>query len=228
MNIGILGTGGVARAIAGKLVSLGHAVMLGTRNAEETKAKSEKDGMGNAPFREWHGHNASVLLGSFADTAAFGELLVNATSGGGSLPALTAAGAKNLSGKVLIDISNPLDFSKGFPPSLTVSNTDSLGEQIQRAHPELKVVKALNTLSNPLMVDPSLVNNGDHTLPICGNDAGAKQTVVALLKTFGWKAENILDLGDISNARGTEAYLLLWVRMYGALQSPMFQFKIVK
>jgi len=228
MNIGILGTGGVARAIAAKLVTLGHSVTLGTRNAEETKTKSEKDGMGNPPFREWHGQNPSVRLGSFAEAAAFGELLVNATSGGGSLPALSAAGEKNLSGKVLIDISNPLDFSKGFPPSLTVSNTDSLGEEIQRAHPELKVVKALNTISNPIMVNPSSVNNGDHTLPICGNDAGAKQTVVSLLHSFGWKSESILDLGDISNARGTEAYLLLWVRMYGAMQSPMFQFKIVK
>lgn len=228
MNIGILGTGGVARAIAAKLVTLGHSVMLGTRNAEETKAKAEKDGMGNPPFREWHTQNPSVQLGSFAEAAAFGELLMNATSGGGSLPALAAVGEKNLSGKVLVDISNPLDFSKGFPPSLSVSNTDSLGEQIQRAHPEMHVVKALNTLSNPLMVNPLLVNNGDHTLPICGNDAGAKQKVISLLQTFGWKAENFLDLGDITNARGTEAFLLLWVRMYGALKSPMFQFKIVK
>lgn len=228
MNIGILGTGGVARAIAAKLVSLGHTVTLGTRNVEETKSRSKADAMGNVSFQEWIGKNASVKVATYADAASFGEILVNATSGMGSLSALTSAGEKNLNGKILIDISNPLDFSKGFPPSLSVSNTDSIGEQIQRTFPTVKVVKALNTLSNPLMVNPSLVNNGDHTLPICGNDDEAKKKVTDLLNTFGWKRENILDLGDITNARGTEAYLLLWVRMYGVLQTPMFQFKIVK
>lgn len=228
MNIGILGTGGVARAISAKLVSLGHLVMLGTRNVEETISRTKGDAMGNVSFQEWIGKNALIKVGAFAESGAFGELLVNATTGSGSLPALSAVGEKNLSGKILIDISNPLDFSKGFPPSLSVSNTDSLGEQIQRAFPNVKVVKALNTLSNPLMVNPSLVNNGDHTLPICGNDAEAKKKVVSLLITFGWKQENIFDLGDITNARGTEAFLLLWVRMFGVLQTPMFQFKIVK
>lgn len=228
MNIGILGTGGVARAIAAKLVSLGHTVTLGTRNVAETNSRTKGDTMGNVSFQEWIGKNASVKVATYADAAAFGELLVNATSGMGSLSALTSAGEKNINGKILIDISNPLDFSKGFPPSLSVSNTDSIGEQIQRTFPNVKVVKALNTLSNPLMVNPSLVNNGDHTLPICGNDAEAKKKVAALLNTFGWKTENIFDLGDITNARGTEAFLLLWVRMYGVLQTPMFQIKIVK
>ncbi len=228
MNIGILGTGGVARAIAAKLVSLGHSVMLGTRNVEETKSRSTGDTMGNVSFQEWSQKNSAVTVGTFADAAAFGTMLVNATTGSGSLPALAAAGENNLNGKILVDISNPLDFSKGFPPSLTVSNTDSLGEQIQRTYPKLNVVKAFNTLSSPLMVNPSLVNNGDHTLPICGNDAEAKKKVVSLLNTFGWKNENILDLGDITNARGTEAFLLLWIRMFGAFQTPMFQMKIVK
>jgi predicted dinucleotide-binding enzyme len=228
MNIGILGTGGVARALAAKLLSLGHSVMLGTRNVGETQNRNQKDTMGNPSFADWHREHPTAALGTFADAAAFGEVLMNATSGSGALPALEAAGAQHMNGKVLIDISNPLDFSKGFPPSLSVSNTDSLGEQIQRAFPGVKVVKALNTLSNPLMVDPALVNNGDHTLPICGNDTGAKQTVVSLLTTFGWKSENILDLGDITNARGTEAFLLLWVRMYGVFKSPLFQLKMVK
>ncbi|MBI5464879.1 MAG: NAD(P)-binding domain-containing protein [Ignavibacteriales bacterium] len=228
MNIGIFGTGGVARAIAAKLVSLGHSVKLGTRNVDETKNRSQKDAMGNPPFQEWLEKNPSVTVGTFAEAAAFGEILMNAASGSGSLPALAAAGDTAMNGKILIDISNPLDFSKGFPPSLTVSNTDSLGEQIQRAHPSVKVVKAFNTLSNPLMVDPQLVNGGDHTLPICGNDADAKQKVTSLLNSFGWKSENILDLGDITNARGMEAFLLLWVRMYGSFKTPLFQFKIVK
>lgn len=228
MNIGILGTGSVARAIAQKLVSLGHSVMLGTRNVQETLGRTRKDGSPTPSVAEWLAANPSVKLGTFTEAAAFGSLLMNAASGSGSLPALEAAGENNLSGKVLIDIANPLDFSKGFPPSLTVCNTDSLGEQIQRAHPSVKVVKAFNTLSNPLMVNPELVNGGNHTLPICGNDAGAKKEVTDLLVSFGWKRENILDLGDITNARGTEAFLLLWIRMFGAFQTPMFQFSIVR
>jgi hypothetical protein len=218
MNIGILGTGMVGDAIGTKLVQLGHNVTMGSRTANNEKAG------------EWKKKNgANAKTGTFADAAQFAdEFIFNCTLGLGSLDALNAAGAENLKGKILIDISNPLDFSKGFPPSLIVSNTDSLGEQIQRTFPETKVVKALNTLSNPLMVNPALVNGGDHTLPICGNDENAKAKVISLLQTFGWKSENIFDLGDISAARGTEAFLLLWVRMFGKFQSPMFQFKIVK
>lgn len=227
MNIGIFGTGGVARAIAGALTAKGHSVMLGTRNVAGTLQRAEKDAMGTPPFAEWQAQNSSVRLGTFTEAAAFGELLVNATSGHGSLPALTEAGEQHLNGKVLIDISNPLDFSKGFPPSLSVCNTDSLGEQLQRAFPHVNVVKALNTLSNPLMVNPGLVNGGDHTLPICGNDAAAKETVTTLLTQFGWDRKNILDLGDITNARGTEAFLLLWVRMFGAMKTPLFQIQLV-
>jgi 8-hydroxy-5-deazaflavin:NADPH oxidoreductase len=218
MNIGILGTGAVGDAIGTKLIQLGHSVLMGSRTANNEKAVA------------WVQKNGTkAKAGTFADAAHFAtEVIFNCTSGVGSLDALRSAGAENLNGKILIDISNPLDFSKGFPPSLTVSNTDSLGEQNQRAFPELKVVKAFNTLSNPLMVNPSLVNNGDHTLPICGNDETAKAKVISLLNTFGWKSENILDLGDITAARGTEAFLLLWVRMFGKFQTPMFQFKIVK
>lgn len=228
MNYGVFGTGSVGRAIAAKLASIGHSVMIGTRNVEETKKKNQPDAMGTPPFPEWHKNNASVKLGTFAEAAAFGEILANATSGYGSVPALELAGEKNLNGKILVDISNPLDFSKGFPPSLFVSGTDSLAEQIQRKFPGVKVVKALNTVSNPVMVNPAAVNGGDHTLPICGNDDAAKAAVVSLLESFGWKKENILDLGDITGARGIEAWLLLWVRLYGKFQTPMFQMKIVK
>jgi predicted dinucleotide-binding enzyme len=228
MNIGILGTGGVARAHAAKLVSLRHSIMLGTRNVEETKNRTKGDNMGNVSFQEWIQKNNTVKVGTYSEASSFGEILINATNGVGSLSALAAAGEKNLSSKVMIDISNPLDFSKGFPPSLSISNTDSLGEQIQRTYPNIKVVKAFNTLTNPIMVNPSLVQNGDHTLPICGNDAEAKKKVVSLLNTYGWKSENILDLGDITAARGTEAFMLLWVRLFGVFQTPMFQIKIVK
>ncbi len=217
MNIGVLGTGMVGDAIGTKLIQLGHSVKMGSRAEGNEKA---------AAWVKKNGAHASA--GTFAEAAQFGEIIFNCTAGIGSLDALRAAGSKNLSEKILIDVSNPLDFSKGMSPLLTVSNTDSLGEQIQRALPDVNVVKAFNTLSNPLMVNPALVNNGDHTLPICGNDAAAKAKVVSLLQTFGWKTENILDLGDITAARGMEAWLLIWIRMYGTFQSPMFQMKIVK
>jgi predicted dinucleotide-binding enzyme len=137
-----------------------------------------------------------------------------------------AAGAENLDGKILIDVSNPLDFSKGFPPTLTVCNTDSVGEQIQRAFPGLKVVKTLNTTTCTVMVDPSRVP-GEHDLFVSGDDAGAKATVTAFLKReFGWK--HVIDLGDITTARGTEMVLPLWVRLYGAFQSPFFNFHVVR
>lgn len=217
MNIGVLGTGMVGDAIGTKLIFLGHTVTMGSRTANNEKAVA---------WVKKNGANAST--GTFADAARFGEIVFNCTSGVGSLDALRSAGAKNLSEKILIDISNPLDFSKGMPPSLTVSNTDSLGEQIQRAFPDVKVVKTLNTLANPLMVNPSLVNGGDHSIFVSGNDADAKAKVLLLLVSFGWKKENVIDLGDITTARGTEQILPLWVRLYGIFQSPMFQFKVVK
>lgn len=137
------------------------------------------------------------------------------------------AGEANLAGKVLLDISNPLDFSRGMPPSLTVANTDSLGEQIQRALPKTRVVKSLNTVNAFLMVDPGLLAGGEHTMFVSGNDAGAKAEVTRLLKDgFGWK--DVVDLGDLTNARATEMYVVLWARLYGALQNPMFNVKLVR
>lgn len=217
MNIAVLGTGMVGNAIGTKLVQLGHTVKMGARSA------------GNKKAAEWVKNNgAQALQGTFADAAAFAdEFIFNCTLGVASIDVLKSAGEENFKGKILVDISNPLDFSKGYL-LLSVANSDSLAEQIQRAFPELKVVKALNTLSHPLMVNPTLINNGDHTLPICGNNEAAKTSVVSLLNTFGWKMENIIDLGDLSAARGMEAWLLLWIRIYGKLKTPMFQMKIVK
>jgi len=227
MKIAVLGTGPVGQTIAAKLSSLGHAVMVGTRDVAKAMARTEKDMFGNPPFKVWREQNPKIEVGTFADAAAFGELAINALSGQASLQGLELAGKKNLAGKILIDISNPLDFSKGMPPSLTVCNTDSLGEQIQRALPETKVVKTLNTVNAYLMVGPGQLAGGDHTLFVCGNDAGAKAQVVKSLKEwFGWK--DILDLGDITNARGTEMYLPLWARLYGSLQNPMFTIKVVR
>jgi 8-hydroxy-5-deazaflavin:NADPH oxidoreductase len=216
MRFGILGTGVVGQTVGTKLVELGHEVKMGSRQAGNEKAVT------------WAGEaGAGASEGTFADAAAFGETLVNATGGLVSLDALAAAGAENLAGKVLIDISNPLDFSGGFPPSLGVSNTDSTGEQIQRAYPEARVVKALNTISASVMVDPGSLP-GTHHLFICGDDDTAKTEVKQLLTTFGWPDESFVDLGDITNARGTEGYLALWIRLYGVLGTPHFNVGIHK
>jgi predicted dinucleotide-binding enzyme len=216
MKIAVLGTGMVGNAIASKLVALGHDVKMGSRTANNEKA---------AEWVKTAGKGASQ--GTFADAAAHGEVVFNCTQGGVALEVLHAAGKANLAGKVLIDISNPLDFSKGMPPSLFTKSDDSLGEQIQKAFPETKVVKSLNTVSAPVMVDPSRVNGGDHDMFVSGNDAEAKGRVVEILRGwFGWK--NVHDLGDITTARGTEMYLPLWIRLWGKLQTPDFNLKIVR
>lgn len=227
MNIGILGTGIVAKTIAGKLDSLGHAVALGTRDVAATLARNDRDMAGGPPLRVWLESHPRVKLVTHAEAARHGELVISALSGQGALEGLRAAGAGNLAGKILIDVSNPLDFSKGMPPSLSVVNTDSLGEQVQRALPDTKVVKALNTVTAAVMVEPGQVGGGDHTMIICGNDAAAKAEVTRILKDwFGWR--DVIDLGDITNARGTEMWLPLWVRLYGALGTPMFGMKVVR
>lgn len=227
MKIAVLGTGTVGRTIAGKLESLGHDVMMGTRDPKTTLARDKPDGFGRPPLKEWMTAHGSVRLGTYAEATAHGELLVNATHGIGSLEALAAAGKENINDKVLLDISNPLDLSNGFPPTLTISNTDSLGEQIQRAYPKAKVVKSLNTLSAFLMVAPALLPEA-HNLFISGNDEGAKNKVKALLYSFGWKEADLIDLGDITTARGTEQWLPLWARLMGALKSERFNLRIVK
>jgi predicted dinucleotide-binding enzyme len=216
MRVGVLGTGVVGQTIGTKLVELGDEVTLGARDATNAKAHAWAESAGE------RGH-----AGSFADAAAFGELVVNATAGGGSLAALEAAGAENLAGKVVVDVSNALDFSGGFPPVLSVVNTDSLGEQIQAAHPEARVVKALNTVNADVMVNPALVP-GEHAIFVAGNDDAAKEDVKALLQRFGWPANAIVDLGDISNARGTEMYLALWIRLYKALGTGHFNIAVLR
>ena len=225
MNIGVLGTGMVAKSIASKLDSLGHSVQLGTRDIAATLSRGEPDMAGGPPLRTWLESRPRVKLVTHAEAAAHGELVVNALSGQGALAGLELA-RPGLANKILIDISNPLDFSKGMPPSLTVANTDSLGEQIQRALPSTKVVKTLNTVNAFLMVDPQQLAGGDHTMLLCGNDAGAKETTTQLLTELGWK--DVIDLGDLTNARGMEMWVPLWARLYGALRTPMFGLKIVR
>lgn len=229
MKIAVIGTGTVGQTFASRLVSLGHKVMMGTRNVSDKLAATNKDMYGNPPFSEWHAANKSVQLGTFAEAVAFGEIILNVTQGANSINALKQADTKNLDGKVLVDIANPLDFSKGMPPSLLpeLSNTNSLGEEIQKTFPGVKVVKTLNTMWAGLMVNPNMIAAGDHSAFICGNDADAKAKVKSLMNEFGWKNENILDLGDITAARGTEAVLPIWLRIWSATQNGAFNFKVV-
>lgn len=223
MKIGIVGSGVVGQTLGAKLVERGEDVVLGTRSPENLE---NKRGMG-APLKDWLEKTGDkARIASFADAAAHGEIVINATAGTVSLEALKLASESNLDGKILIDVSNPLDFSRGFPPTMTVCNTDSVGEQIQRAFPAAKVVKTLNTTTAAVMVDPAKVAGGDHDLFVSGNDAAAKARVTELLgQWFGWRS--VIDLGDITSARGAEMVLPIWVRLYGAL-GPMFNFKIAR
>lgn len=226
MKVSILGTGTVGRIISEKVAQFGHSVVMGTRDVDKSLAQDKTDRMGNAPLNLWLQQHPQIKLDSFADAAAFGEVVFNCTSGGNSLDALSMAGEHNLNGKVLIDIANPLDFSRGMPPTLSVCNTDSLGEQIQRTFPQVRVVKTLNTMNARIMVNPALVS-GDHDVFVSGDDPAAKAQVTEILRTwFGWKS--VIDLGDIKTARGVEMMLPVWLSLWGALQTPMFNFRVTR
>jgi predicted dinucleotide-binding enzyme len=216
MRIGVLGTGMVGETLASRLVEVGHDVVMGARSAGNDKASAW-----SARFPERAGQ------GSFADAAAHGELVVNATAGVASLEALRSAGADNLAGKTLLDVANPLDFSGGFPPRLSVVNDDSLGEQIQREFPAARVVKALNTMNCQVMVNPARVP-GEHDVLMAGDDEAAKREVTGLLESFGWPAAAIHDLGGIGSARGLEAYLPLWLSLMGALGTGDFNIHVAR
>lgn len=225
MRYAVLGTGIVGRTITAKLTSLGHEVTIGTRDPATTLARTEPDAMGNEPFATWHSTHSDVPLRTFAEAAAFGDTVINTTAGTATLDALDAAGGNNLAGKVLIDITNALDFSQGMPPTLNPVNTDSLGERIQRAFPGARVVKTLNTVNCLVMVEPGRVP-GAHNVFVSGDDAGAKRQVSELLISFGWPEGDIIDLGGIETARGVEMLLPLWLRLYGTLGHADFNFHI--
>lgn len=217
MKIAILGTGMVGKTIGSALIKLGHEVRMGSRSKGNEKALA---------WVAANGANASE--GTFADAAGFGDLVFVATKGEATLDALNAAGAGRLAGKVLVDISNPLDFSKGMPPSLFICNTDSLGEQIQAAFPTAKVVKTLNIVNCEVMVDAGKSSATDRgTMFVSGNDADAKQLVIRdFLQPWGWN--DVIDLGDITTARGTEMLLPIWVRTWAATGNGHFSFKVVR
>jgi predicted dinucleotide-binding enzyme len=225
MRIAVLGTGTVGRTLAEGLAGKGHEVVMGTRGVSETLARTAPDAMGNPPFPQWHSEHSEIPLITFAEAAAQAEVVINATAGVASLAALEAAGS-GLDDKVLIDVANPLDFSKGFPPTLSVANTDSLAEQIQRAFPNSKVVKSLSHMNARLMIDPGRLPEG-HEVFLAGNDEGAKETLRGLLKELGWQDEHIIDLGGIEAARGIEMMLPLWLSLLGKLSSADFSLKLV-
>jgi 8-hydroxy-5-deazaflavin:NADPH oxidoreductase len=228
MDIGIIGSGRVAQTLAAKLLELGHHVTISSRDT--AKAKDLGD-WGTIPSAEAFAAGQRELgreaaAGTFADAAAHGEVVINATNGGHSLEALTAAGAANLAGKILVDVANPLDFSKGMPPSLLYCNTDSLGERIQAAFPQARVVKSLNTMNAQIMVDPGQLTE-ETAVFVAGNDQAARDWVhqELLERWFGWK--QVLDLGDITAARGLEMWMPLWLRLWGVTGTPAYNLKIV-
>jgi predicted dinucleotide-binding enzyme len=218
MKIGILGTGMVGNALGTKLVQKGHEVTIGSRNAKNESAQKWASSLGE------RAHNAT-----FRDAAGFGEVVISCTGGMHSMEALQSVGVEPLQNKILIDVSNPLQQDKAGSMILGFCNTDSLGERIQRAFPQTRVVKALNTVNCDVMVDPSRVP-GDHNLFICGNDATAKKEVAKHLNEwFGWKIDNIIDLGGITAARGTEMMMSLWMRLFqGVIGHPHFNWQIVR
>jgi hypothetical protein len=217
VRIAVLGTGRVGAAWAGRLPELGHEVVVGTRDPAASRARAEDS--------DWLASLPADGLRTFADAAAWAELVVNATNGSASLAALESAGAENLAGKVVVDTANPLDFSAGMPPTLLVKDTDSLGEQIQRAFPDALVVKTLNTVTAAVMMRPAELGEGS-TVFVSGDDPGAKRTVTDLLTALGHT--DVLDLGDIATARGPEMYLALWLRLWGAVGSPMLNVRVVR
>jgi 8-hydroxy-5-deazaflavin:NADPH oxidoreductase len=221
VKVTILGTGSVGQTFATRLAGLGHQVMMGTRNASETLQREK--------FAEWHKENSAVQLGTFAEATAYGEIIFNALQGASALEVLKSIDATSLNGKILIDISNPLDSSKGFPPTLLdgLNNTNSLAEEIQKLLPAVKVVKTLSTMWCGIMVNPMMIGNGDHNVFMAGNDADAKTSAKEILASFGWIVSNIIDLGDISKARGVEMYLPLWLSIYSATNNGAFNIKIV-
>ncbi|MEM9603130.1 MAG: NAD(P)-binding domain-containing protein [Pseudomonadota bacterium] len=213
MKIAVLGTGMVGHALATRCAGLGHTVMMGARVRDNVHA---------ARWAQTHESQS----GTFADAAAFGDLVVFATLGSATLEAAALAGAKALAGKVVLDVSNPLDFSNGFPPSLLSehANTTSAGEALQAALPQSRVVKALNTMNCDVMVDPTRIP-GDHDVFLCGNDTDAKTDVTTLLSQFGWAAP--IDLGPIEASRGLEGLMLFWLRLYGVIGHTDFNYNIV-
>ncbi len=215
MHIAVLGTGGVGRAIAGRLHELGHDVTVGTRDPQATLARTEPDAMGNAPFATWHADRPGVALATYADAAAGAELVVLATSGAAALEVLALAGADAPGRQAAASTSPTRSTSRTASRPRCSSRTPTRSaSRCSAAFPEAKVVKTLNTLNADLMVHPQTLG-ASSTVFVSGDDAAAKATVTGILTSFGH--DDVVDLGGIETARGTEMYLPLWLRLMGAL-----------
>lgn len=213
MKYGILGTGSVGEAIATKLIMQGHQVMMGSRSSDNEKA---------VQWAEQNGDGGSN--GTFSQAATFGEIIFNCTAGVASLSVLDAIGSENLNGKILVDVANPIVRGKYNSLVPDLCNTNSLGEEIQRQYPEVKVVKTFNTVPACLMVDPTILE-GEHDIFICSDHQDAKQQIIELLHSFGWQSP--IDLGKLPAARYTEMLAILWAPIYGAVKEPIFNYKVV-
>lgn len=226
MKIAIVGTGAVARILAGALTDEGHEVKLGSRDPAAALARDDVNHQTNSTLAGWHEAHPTVQIGTFEEAADHGEMLLLATAGEGALPALRAAGLDRHVGTIVVDLTNPIvRTSEGV--TLDPAMTDSLAEHIQRTYPNVRVVKALNTVTAALMIAPESVGGGDHTLPICGDDDEAKMQVAEWLRDwFGWR--DVLDLGDLSAARAQEAYLLFWLRLMQTTGNSMVTTKVLR
>lgn len=227
MKIAVLGTGMVGQTLAAALAAKGHEVMIGTRDVAKSLATSEPNAFGMPAFGVWHKANAAVSVGTFAQAGTFGDLIVNASNGSTALETLAQAKLEKAGNKILLDVSNDLDFSKGMPPKSAACDIAGTGlaERIQAAYPNLRVVKSLNTMNAFVMVNPAMVP-GDSTVFISGDDTEAKKRVGSILTAFGWT--DIMDLGGIATARGVEMLLPLWLTTFGVLGQPAYNFKVVR
>lgn len=228
MKVAVLGTGMVGQTLALALAAKGNDVRFGTRDVAKSLASTQPNGYGMPSFGIWHKDHSAIEVQTFAAAAQWGDLLINATNGSVSLAALAHANAGSVGNKVLIDVANDLDFSKGMPPASRSNDVagGGLAEKIQAAYPNLRVVKTLNTMNALVMVNPNLVAGGDSTVFMSGNDAAAKALVNELLQSFGWN--DIMDLGDISSSRAVEMLMPIWLRAYGVLGQTPYNFKIVR
>ena len=228
MKIAVLGTGMVGQTLASALADKGHEVVIGTRDVAATLASTQPNGYGMPAFGIWHQTHSNIRVATFTEAALWADLLINATNGGSSMGALQLAKAGSVGNKVLIDVANDLDFSKGMPPASRSSDLAGTGlaEKIQATYPNLRVVKTLNTMNAFVMLNPALVAGGDSTVFMSGNDAAAKAVVKEILQSFGW--QDIMDLGDISTSRAVEMLMPIWLRVYGVLGQTPYNFKIVR
>lgn len=224
MKLAVLGTGMVGRTIAAKLATGGHDIALGTRDPDASLARQPATGTN---LRNWLDTNPNIALMRMEEAAIFGDMLIAAMAGEAAVDTFMEIGAETVGNKIIVDLTNPLDFSHGMPPSLFISNTDSLSEAIQRAVPRARVIKTLNTVNANVMVEPEVVGEGDHTMFVAGNDPDARAEIMQFLKTeFGWI--DVMDLGDLTAARGMEASLHLWLKLWASIGSLSFSIKVVR